>query len=425
MRIRNIVLAGVMIIIILGVIIIVYTRNLYTPVSSKELELVDDNILIYQEPQKITKEVDKGVYVTVELEGKQVMKEACVEAYVIEDGEVKAADIRKKTFVINEGKPGEKTVEFVQVIKDGKIVSVYPSQGGQIMNFSQGKSKIIFTDNGSQGLWVVDKSLDNILNIQPDTVGPYSKQVLMEEKRKLEDKNIDTDTLILYWAARPVLSPDENRVVFHSNRSGYPYNCRGTLWVTDMEGNTNEIVVEEKSVAVIGWLTNEEILFRSNDYTIKKVSSKDGKISTVIGKPASISTSGIVPDGNYLVYQNMTGASLNNELYQYNLKTNESKLIKLPEEYTTTRFYDWHQDKSKVVFYVVNGKTDLKLLIHDCTTCKTIEIFAPGNIKFESSIPPKWNNDSVIFCASGKTYMANHRRASLPCTPWETSPLLF
>ena len=60
MRIRNIVLAGVMIIIILGVIIIVYTRNLYTPVSSKELELVDDNILIYQEPKKLLRKSIKG-----------------------------------------------------------------------------------------------------------------------------------------------------------------------------------------------------------------------------------------------------------------------------------------------------------------------------------------------------------------------------
>jgi WD40 repeat protein len=403
MRKRNIILAGAIIIIILGVIIIAYAKNMHSTLSDKKLRPIGNNVLIYQEPQKNTIEVGKGEYITVEAEGNRVLKEA----YVIEDGEVKTTEIRKKTFVINEGKQDEKTVEFAQVIKDGEIVSVYPVEKGPIMNFSQGKNKIIFTDNGSQSLWVADKSLDNIVNIQPDTVGPYSKQVLMEEKKKLEGKDIDTDVLILYWAARPMLSPDEDKVVFQSNRSGYPYNCRISLWVTDMEGNTSQIVAEEKSVAAIGWLSNEEILFRGNDYTIKKVSLKDGKISTVIDKPASVSVSGIIPGGNYLIYQNMTGASSDKELYQYNLTTNKSTLISLPDGYTTSRFYDWHPDKSKVVFYVVNGKTNLKILVHDCATGKTTEIFAPGNTEFESSIRPKWNNDNVIFCAGGKTYSVN------------------
>jgi hypothetical protein len=370
--------------------------------SDKKLRPIGNNVLIYQEPQKNTIEVGKGEYITVEAEGNRVLKEA----YVIEDGEVKTTEIRKKTFVINEGKQDEKTVEFAQVIKDGEIVSVYPVEKGPIMNFSQGKNKIIFTDNGSQSLWVADKSLDNIVNIQPDTVEPYSKQVLMEEKKKLEGKDIDTDAIILYWVARPILSPDEDKVVFHSNRSGYPYNCKGTLWVTDMEGNTRQ-VVDEESVSAIGWLSNEEILFEASDYTIKKVSLKDGKISTVIDKPASVSVSGIIPGGNYLIYQNMTGASVDKELYQYNLTTNESTLINLPDGYTTRYFYDWHQDKSKVVFYVMNGKANLKILVHDCVTGKTTEIFAPDNNEFDDSTYPKWNNDNIIFCAGGKTYSVN------------------
>ena len=96
--------------------------------------------------------------------------------------------------------------------------------------------------------------------------------------------------------------------------------------------------------------------------------------------------SGIIPGGNYLIYQNMTGASVDKELYQYNLTTNESTLINLPDGYTTSRFYDWHPDKSKVVFYVLNGKTNLKILVHDCVTGKTTEIFTPGNTEFESII---------------------------------------
>ena len=52
----------------------------------------------------------------------------------------------------------------------------------------------------------------------------------------------------------------------------------------------------------------------------------------------------------------------------------------------------------------MNEKTEYKLIVHDCVTGKTNEISVPGNTKFDREIIPKWNNDSIIFSAGGKTH---------------------
>jgi len=400
MKKKQLIFIAIIFIVAFSIIVALNAQNIYSVLSNIKLRSNGNNVYVSEEREinTIISNKDKSV---INAEGNKKV----TGAYIIENGQVEATEIQGKSVVINKGKEDEKTIEFFQIIKNGEIISVVPSLEGSTMNFSQGKSKIIFTDSGSQSLWIADKYLNNVVNIQPDRVDPYSIQELRDEKKKLEGKGIDIDALILYWVGRPLLSPDEDKIVFQSNRSGYPYNCKETLWVTDMECNTYQIA-DEENVHSIGWLSNDEILFSNSDFIIKKVSLKDNSITNVFDKPASIHSSGMLSGGEYIFYQNMAGASVDDDLYQYNLTTNESMLINLPDGYKAngTAVFDWHLNKSKVVFYVMNEKTEYKLIVHDCVTGKTNEISVPGNTKFDREIIPKWNNDSIIFSAGGKTH---------------------
>lgn len=398
---QSFIIAAAILMTVFSIIIISNAQNIYTILSDKKLRANGHNVYVSEEREinTITNTKDNSV---IKAEGNKIV----TGAYIIENGNVEEAQIKKKSFVINKDREGEKTIEFSQIIKDGKVISVSPSVEGSVADFYQGIDKVIFTDNECHGLWVTDKSLYDIVNIQSDSVGSYSKKVLYSEKKKLEKRGVDTDEIILYWVEKPILSPNEDKIVFQSNRSGYPLNCAVTLWITDLKGNTEQIV-NEGNICAIDWLSNEEILFTNSDLMIKKVSLRDGSITTLFNKPVHVS--GIIPGGKYLIYQNIKDHSVDCNLYQYNLDTNESIPISLPIGYRANgaAVYRWHANKTKVVFYIMNDNGDLKLMIHDCITGETKEILAPNNTKFNHEIIPKWDNDNVIFSAGGKTYSVN------------------
>lgn len=326
-------------------------------------------------------------------------------AYVLVGNKLKETPTETVSLTINKGKPNEYSFQLVKIMKNGRVVSVRPAREGGPLYLTVGKKRVIFTDLGHKSLWVADlATLDQPKNIQPEVVGNISQQDLYKKKEELAKRGIDPDERILYWVARPILSPDENNIAFSSNRLGYPENCRSSLWLTDLQGNTRLLVDESDrgSIIPVCWENDEVVIYQGAAGGLKSVNVNTGKTEILINQ--EIMVTGASPDGKYIIYNPSEDGLVQPDHYVFNFEDKKSYYIAVPEGFRTQGFYSWDEDNKKVAFYVQDAQAKVKLIVLDCASMAVTSLDSPEGTSFDEGVVPVWVDGRVIFAAGGKLY---------------------
>ncbi|KKM08982.1 hypothetical protein SY88_21270 [Clostridiales bacterium PH28_bin88] len=325
-------------------------------------------------------------------------------AYILVEGKLKETPTDTVSITINKGEDNEYSFDLVKVVRNGKVVSVRPGKEGGPLHFKAGINKVIFTDQYHKSLWVADIADLEPRNIQPELVGDISQKNLFAKKEDLARQGKDTDEYILYWVSAPILSPDENKIVFASNRLGYPSNFDFSLWLTDLQGNTQLLVDEtdKGSVIPVAWANSDKVVYQGPSGELKYVNVHTGETKIVVDERVAISSSS--PDGKYIIYNPVRGGIIQPELHVLDTEKDNSYLVTLPEGYKTNGFYGWGTDNESVAFYVQDFNGNIKLMIMHCSSVEVISLDAPENTSFDEDVIPFWSDGRVLFSAGGKLY---------------------
>ncbi|QNB44883.1 hypothetical protein BR63_00180 [Thermanaerosceptrum fracticalcis] len=321
--------------------------------------------------------------------------------YILHENKLQEVQTERKSITINKGKESEQTFELVKFIKDGKVLSIRPGAEGGPLDLTIGKNKVVFTDNSMGSLWVANVDDLEPINIQPDTVGSISQTKLYERKAELAKQGKDTDTLILYWAGNPKLSPSEDKIAFTSNREGYPDNPRSALWVTDISGSATKKIIEEDIIPVT-WFNDEEFIFIGSKGDLRKVNTASSQQQVLIADWVMVT--GYSPSGQYIMFQYVKDSIVQPEQYLFNLKENKSVKLDVPAGYKNNAFYGWDETTDKVAFLVQDFSANTKLIILDCNTLNLQTLDAPDGLKFDDGVVPSWSAGKVVFSAGGQLY---------------------
>lgn len=328
-------------------------------------------------------------------------------AYVLVENQLTETPTETVSITINKGKENEYTFNLVKVKKDNKVVSVLPDKEGGPLNLFVGREKMLFTDQYQKSLWVADLSTFEPRNLQPEVVDNISQHDLHLKKNELSKQGKDTDEYVLYWAGAPVLSPDENKIAFVSNRLGYPENCNLSLWLTDLQGNTRLLVDETDngSVTPLTWANNEELVYQGTNGELKSVNTNTGKTGILVDQKVSVRI--FSPGGKYIIYNPVQAGNVKPEIYLFNYEDKHSSLITIPNGFRINGFYSWDESYNKVAFYVSDFSDftgNLKLVIVDCSSLAVSVLDPPDGTSFDPEIVPSWVEGELVFVAGGKLY---------------------
>ncbi|WP_028307714.1 PD40 domain-containing protein [Desulfitibacter alkalitolerans] len=327
------------------------------------------------------------------------------DGYVLKDGNIEKLKTQTKSITIENGYGDRYTFDFMKFSMEDKVVSVKPTVEGGSHNLIVGENIIVFTDQAETGLWVADINTLDAKNIQPDKVNNLSLTDLLNKKIELEEKG-EVPIGTFSWIYNPVLSPNEDTIAFISNRNGFPDNLHLTLWITDINGNTKEVVDESdnNSVAPIMWVNNDELVYLAYNPIdeLKIVNIRTGEKKHLMMLGTEFSFNSAPAKGQYLLYSPIKGASLVHENYIYNVVTQKSFSLLMPEGYKNEGLHVWNEAGNKIAYYIRSSEGSRKLLVADCATAKTVIYEPPTGTEFEHI--PSWSNDTVVFSANGKLY---------------------
>lgn len=325
-------------------------------------------------------------------------------AYILKGDVLQEIQTKKFNITINNGKENEYSFKLLQFIKDGKIVTVRPETEGEAHNLVVGKSKVLFTDEYAKSLWLANIETLDPVNIQPETVDNYSQAALFKKKDDLAKEGKDVDEIILYWAANPIISPDESLVAFASNRHGYPHNLNTGLWVTTLSGKTYLLFDESSkgSIIPICFENNDKIVYVDSNNHLKKVAVHTGVSESLLDKEVMVTGSSL--DGRFIMYQYIKEGFSQPEHFMYDLKNNKEVIIPVPSGYKTNAFYGWDNLNTNVAFYVQDFSGNIKLFAFNCITAQSVVLDPPEGTKFDLDTVPSWSEGRVIFAAGGRLY---------------------
>ena len=326
--------------------------------------------------------------------------------YILQDNNPVPIKTEKHTLTINKGTEGEYSFSLVKFIKDGQVLSISPEKEGSVIEFVTGNKNIVFTVSSNKGLWVADTSSFLPTNIQPETVNGISQNELNKKRSDLANQGKDPDSYLLYWAVQPLLSPSEDRIAFGSNRAGFPENTTIGLWMSDLQGDTDQVVQESDDITPITWINDTELVYVGEKGYLKKVDLKTKAISTIINNKVSVNTSS--PDGAYIIYQNVDQGQVLPDVMILDANTGNIVRLDIPSGFTCQGFYGWDESSNKVAFYVQDLNLNLKLVLFNPIDSTISVLEAPENTRFDDYVVPSWTNGKVVISADGKTFITTN-----------------
>ena len=336
-----------------------------------------------------------------------------VDGYSLDSSGLTKMQSEIKNITIFSNTSDEKSFELVIFKKDGKTVSILPKISGSIHNFKVGKEKLLFTDNSLKGLWIADINNIEPVNIQPDTVNGISYTELMKKQDELTKSGKARDYFFLIWVDLPMMSPNEQKIIFLSNRTAIPESSISSLWLTDMEGNTELIHdgIKEGQVRTIGWLNDSEIIYsKTESHDVEKL-NLDTKNKELLLEHVGVSS--ISPNGTFLIYQTFSSENIYNllpEQYLFNITEKTTIKLDIPSGYYQTGGYGWKKDDKQLAFFIRNDKKEVKLIRVECSSGKIEIISPPDGVSFDVNdvgTVPNWSGDNLVISAGGRTFTLN------------------
>jgi hypothetical protein len=240
----------------------------------------------------------------------------------------------------------------------------------------EGEARVVYglkmvevVDNADKSLWVGDINTLDLRNIQPESVGDYSQEALLAKKEILVKEGKDPDNYILYWVSTPILSPNEERIAFSSNRQGFPENQNAALWINDMNGNTQKIADESKegSITPIVWVSDDEIIYWGAEHNLTKVTIATGNAVQLLNQVAVCSAS---PREGYVINAPLIDGEVSPNQYIYNGKENKNAQLNIPAGFRAMGNYSWNDTGDRVAFYITDNDLNAKLVKVDCRPSK-------------------------------------------------------
>lgn len=237
-----------------------------------------------------------------------------------------------------------------------------------IFDMNSGKEKIIFSSVGNYVYsinWFDDKT---VLVSDRDYI--YKVDIATGESAKitsLPSQSYFNEKSYLYWAIRPIPSPNKEKIAFE----GYRTSHTPAVYVADLKGQ--EIEVEENSFSP-QWLTEDQIIFVHQDTEI------DGKPGTpeIISKSLTTGHREKIVDGYYPVVSpdssRIAFQTVNGNMSILNLETGTQKT----SSWKVVNISKWSPDSSHVLV-ITQPVSGPQLEIVEASTLNS-EVLASGTI---------------------------------------------
>ena len=206
---------------------------------------------------------------------------------------------------------------------------------------SKDLSKYAFSDEYNEGLYLIDAKSDKLTKISLDTSDKYSLKKL--------SKIVRNDGAKLHWCARPIISNDNSKIAFLTNRRGFDngeYNV--DVWIHDLVSGQESLLLEDSMPLV--WnenglycetMNNQLIFFDYKSKEVNVISEKVGYLQV---------------NGNYIIYSD---GSIEQTFYFYNINNfNKTKIVSDPNGNISLPFL-FSPTQNKIATLYASDYTDI------------------------------------------------------------------